>query len=533
MKITLRFLEPFRIIDWIRPDGRTPDNTIFQRGLTFARWHKSKANDKGRPFITGTLVRSAAIRAAERLLVLSGGNAGEKACCPGKFSTRAKASDMFLRKRATLKWTDKKSCDPNSPCPFCELLGPGALGKKADDRVNPYINFGNLNLPGDPEYASPLEIAARRVVNRVDYASGKAYDFFRIFEVDSLFFPCFHGEITMGENISSQAEKLLEESLSFTDQLCGALCVIHFDDDISGCEKAVPASGTKSTADTVQKTAEAIADIFRTGKQEQHDPSQSDKAERIRLLASAVRELGRDTKMVSELPLNHKGKKERPRPTWAIRYDDKENDKVPGRKFYVHHNGWEGINKGKHPITNEKIEPDPNNRTVEPLDSENTFTFEIFFENLEPHELGLLLSSLRLEKGLAHKLGMAKSMGFGSIGIDVENVSLREKSGVWENKTGKDVDDWIREGKNKAAEWSGEEKGNKSDHTAALKRLLYFPKDQNPKVHYPPLKKEKDGKVPGYEELKQEFKKKGSDRKKGFTRKELLTTSWMSWHLTK
>ncbi len=212
---------------------------------------------------------------------------------------------------------------------------------------------------------------------------------------------------------------------------------------------------------------------------------------------------------------------ERPRPTWAIRYNDKENDKVPGRKFYVHHNGWEGINKGRHPIINE------------PLDSENTFTFEIFFENLEPHELGLLLSSLRLEKGLAHKLGMAKFMGFGSIGIDVENVSLREKSGVWENKTGNDVDGWIREGKNKAAEWSGEEKGNKSDHTAALKRLLYFPKDQNPKVHYPPLKKEKEGRVPGYEELKQEFKEKGSDRKKGFTRKELLTMPWMPWHLAK
>ena len=315
MKITLRFLEPFRMLDWIRPEERISGNKAFQRGLTFARWHKSKADDKGKPFITGTLLRSAVIRAAEHLLVLSKGKVGEKACCPGKFLTETdtetnKAPTMFLRKRPTLKWTDRKGCDPDFPCPLCELLGPGAVGKKEGEAgINSYVNFGNLSFPGDTGYSNAREIAVRRVVNRVDYASGKAHDFFRIFEVDHIAFPCFHGEIAFGENVSSQARNLLQDSLRFTDRLCGALCVIRYDGDIPKCGKTAPLPETESIQNAAEETARAIVRVFHGGRKDP-EQAQTDKAEQIQLLSAAVRELGRDKKKVSALPLNHEGKED-------------------------------------------------------------------------------------------------------------------------------------------------------------------------------------------------------------------------------
>ncbi|MCP4111942.1 MAG: hypothetical protein GY749_41510, partial [Desulfobacteraceae bacterium] len=190
--------------------------------------------------------------------------------------------------------------------------------------------------------------------------------------------------------------------------------------------------------------------------------------------------------------LNPKGRKltlpllERPRPTWAVQHNDKENRGVPGRKFYVHHNGWETVNNGRHPSTGENIEPDLNNRTVEPLDKGNSFTFDIFFENLEHHELGILLWSLQLEKGLAHKLGMAKSAGFGSVEISLEGVSLRDKSGKWVNRDRAQADSWIEQGKKETVRRTEKETGEKTDkqgwdkssHIENLKKLLYFPENQ-------------------------------------------------------
>ena len=83
--LTLTFIEPYRVIEWHKRKER--NSTRFLRGYSYARWHRSKKNDKGRPYITGTLVRSAFIKAAEELLCLHGGEypKGIK-CCPGEFN---------------------------------------------------------------------------------------------------------------------------------------------------------------------------------------------------------------------------------------------------------------------------------------------------------------------------------------------------------------------------------------------------------------------------------------------------------------
>ncbi len=103
---------------------------------------------------------------------------------------------------------------------------------------------------------------------------------------------------------------------------------------------------------------------------------------------------------------------ESPRPTWSMP-DDTYN--VPGRKYYVHHNGWKAVkNEGE----------TKNNCTVEAIDKGSEFQFEIFFENLEEWELGLLLYSLELEpeNNLVHKMGMAKAHGFGSVQIAINKI---------------------------------------------------------------------------------------------------------------
>jgi CRISPR-associated protein (TIGR03986 family) len=178
---------------------------------------------------------------------------------------------------------------------------------------------------------------------------------------------------------------------------------------------------------------------------------------------------------------------ERPRPTFSMPKPVENNwfsRKVPGRKFYVHHFAYKDILAGKQPGTGEEIKQSKNNRTVMPLDANNTFTFDIHFENLHEHELGLLIYTLQLEKNLAHKLGMAKSMGFGSVEIDLEHIGIRKDSQTYENANHY-VHEWIKKGMDHLTHWYG----HKYDILNQLKKLLYFPEKRNIKVFYPPLVK--------------------------------------------
>ena len=313
MKITVRFLEPFRLSEWIPSDERNPEtNKTFKRGLAFARWHKRQADDKGRPFITGSLLRAAVIRAAENLLVLSGGaiKLSDKepvTCCPGRFFTKEKKNRngkaMPFRRRSTLQWTKHQdSCDmkSGSVCPLCQLLG------NKNGKENVYVNFRNLNLPDKDSYSYDdiQEIALSRIVNRVDYSTGKAHDYFNIFETDHLQFPCFEGEITIADNVSPYAIQLLKDSLRFVDRLCGALCVISFDETEQ--KRDMPPARPKDITSLIREKADVIIEKFQEGKMP--DDSQKDKSERLQLIAAAIREIGRDKAKVFDLPKNHEGK---------------------------------------------------------------------------------------------------------------------------------------------------------------------------------------------------------------------------------
>lgn len=183
---------------------------------------------------------------------------------------------------------------------------------------------------------------------------------------------------------------------------------------------------------------------------------------------------------------------------------NKESE-IPGRKFYVHH-PWSVDKivsrqfdpaKEKHP--HDVIKLTENNRTVEPLAKGNEFTFEVRFNNLRDWELGLLLYSLELEDHLAHKLGMGKALGMGSIRIKAEAIELLHVESSEQDTEPKDKAAFVRSG----FEFLRIDKPEESDlanfnHIQQLRQLLWFPlKDAPVKVRYPMLETENDG-TPGY-----------------------------------
>jgi len=233
---------------------------------------------------------------------------------------------------------------------------------------------------------------------------------------------------------------------------------------------------------------------------------------------------------------------ERPRPTWSM--PDKDA-KIPGRKFYVHHPHSVDSSIRDMQFDPElsdkenqgKIRPNKNNRTVEPLDKGNEFTFDIRFMNLKEWELGLLLYSLQLETGLAHKLGMGKAQGFGSVEIDVEKVEIRNGPGDWKSKTSHKITEWITKGKDKLEKWFKTDDWNNVDHIADLKKFLYFldPQEIKPKVRYPSLSRDDDKKdhFPGYVDLK---RKPSKEKPNPYyvpedKRRALLTRPWEPWYV--
>lgn len=240
---------------------------------------------------------------------------------------------------------------------------------------------------------------------------------------------------------------------------------------------------------------------------------------------------------------------ERPRPTWSMpeenhdkRYEfggDDKSSEIPGRKFYIHH-PW-SVDKIKKNQFNDKnddkpstegITPNKNNRTIEPLGKGNDFDFEVRFNNLREWELGLLLYSLELEDSLAHKLGMAKAYGMGSVQIMVKELSLK-------NEQKKDSDKQINKTAliEKAFEYLGINKSDVSDlsrfpHIANLRELLWLPPEGIcANVRYPALKKDKDD-IPGYTDFtrKPDSKTKNPFYLSSEKRLDMLQVPWKSWY---
>ncbi|MBE0427719.1 MAG: hypothetical protein IBX72_13885 [Nitrospirae bacterium] len=86
-------------------------------------------------------------------------------------------------------------------------------------------------------------------------------------------------------------------------------------------------------------------------------------------------------------------------------------NKIKGRKFYYHHKDDKLLDSGQADTV-----------LVELIKKDAVFEFTISFENLIKEEYGLLLTTLELEPGLGHKIGMGKPLGLGSCAIDVTEI---------------------------------------------------------------------------------------------------------------
>ena len=103
------------------------------------------------------------------------------------------------------------------------------------------------------------------------------------------------------------------------------------------------------------------------------------------------------------------------------RFYTTSSGKIRGRKFFWHQKKLFNKNNltGDFPQSNKKVMS-----TVSCIDVNHEFKFEVHFEKLTAEELGVLVYSLELEKGLLHKLGRAKAYGFGSCEIKVKDILL-------------------------------------------------------------------------------------------------------------
>ena len=95
---------------------------------------------------------------------------------------------------------------------------------------------------------------------------------------------------------------------------------------------------------------------------------------------------------------------------------------IRGNKSYWHKSGnnWEKDDQSEEKF-NRSIET-----KIKPVNNTN-FNCRIRYENLSRNELGALLFALKLPKGCAHKLGMGKSIGLGSILIQPKLFVINRK----------------------------------------------------------------------------------------------------------
>lgn len=107
-----------------------------------------------------------------------------------------------------------------------------------------------------------------------------------------------------------------------------------------------------------------------------------------------------------------------------INREEKGDVKLRGRKFYYHHPNHDDLQK----YCCSTGTPAKLYSRAKPVLKGNTFQFQVHFRNLSKFELGMLLYCLELEGNLRHKLGMGKSIGFGTVKITVDSLKLTEDS---------------------------------------------------------------------------------------------------------
>ncbi len=123
--VQITFLHPYRIVPWKEKASRSMDR-MYKRGGTFARWYMLDRNKEiGRPYITGTLVRSALYTELENIRSLFAGKGAEndfsEFACFGLDKTNERRLPVFLRKRGVyVPGRDEACC---KKCPLCLIMG--------------------------------------------------------------------------------------------------------------------------------------------------------------------------------------------------------------------------------------------------------------------------------------------------------------------------------------------------------------------------------------------------------------------------
>lgn len=175
----------------------------------------------------------------------------------------------------------------------------------------------------------------------------------------------------------------------------------------------------------------------------------------------------------------------------TIGYDG--DNQLRGRKVYRHHG--DALNRQEYERAGQEKEGHQN-RTVRGVRVPgNKFEFTVEFHNLAPVELGALLWTLKIgEKGCYYRLGYAKPLGFGSVKLTVDDISLLDVTqryaklndkGGWRHAKGKERDDWLSRFE-EAMKCCYGHPLRELDNILDLFALLREPKAQLPQhIHYP------------------------------------------------
>lgn len=146
-----------------------------------------------------------------------------------------------------------------------------------------------------------------------------------------------------------------------------------------------------------------------------------------------------------------------------------------GRKFYWHHR-IEDLKKTAL-ISNEKLD---RNVAVRSLTKEVTFSFKVYFNDITKAELKKLLWVLEIGgiEQNAHKIGMGKPLGLGSVKVSIDRLDIRKigfdkDSIVWDLKEDKDI---LKEVRNLSASYHNkkekESKAKRSTPEESLEKML-------------------------------------------------------------
>ena len=114
-------------------------------------------------------------------------------------------------------------------------------------------------------------------------------------------------------------------------------------------------------------------------------------------------------------------------------YNENKGVSIRGRKFYWHHKEKIGklFSEYRKSVEMSKDKNGQNkfayNSSLELMDINNEFEFNVNFENLTDEELGVLIYAIELEDGLLHKIGKGKAFGFGSCKIEIKEFLLENK----------------------------------------------------------------------------------------------------------